>query len=474
MSGLFGVVSKTDCVSDVFFGTDYHSHLGTKRGGMAILNCEGFNRAIHNIENSPFRTKFDAEIATMKGNSGIGCISDSDPQPLIVRSHLGNYAIMGVGRINNVDELVEHTFKNGRTQFLEMSGGKINNVELCAALINECESIPEGIRFAQQKIDGSMSILVLTSDGIYAARDYCGRTPLVIGKKEGAYCVAFESSSFINLDYEFHREIGPAEVVFRTAEGEQTVLPALDTMQICTFLWVYYGYPTSIYEGVNVEAMRYKGGEILSQRDRGIDIDSVAGIPDSGSAYAIGYSNASNIPFARPFIKYTPTWPRSFMPSNQAQRNRIAHMKLIPVKALIENKKLLLIDDSIVRGTQMGETTEFLYRSGAKEVHVRAACPPLMFGCKFLNFSRSTSEMELIARRVVHELEGDVTRERLLDYTNTDSAEYEAMVEGIRKQLNFTSLKFHKLEDIVASTGLPECKLCTSCWKGKDGCCKAN
>lgn len=472
MSGVFGVVSKTDCVSDVFFGTDYHSHLGTKRGGMAVFGCNGFERAIHNIENSPFRTKFGTDIGAMKGNLGIGCISDSVPQPLIVRSHLGNYAITAVGRINNIDELVEHTFENGRTQFLEMSGGQINIVELCAALINECDSIVEGIRFAQKKIEGSMSIVILTADGIYAARDYCGRTPLVIGKRSDAYCVAFESSSFINLDYEFHREIGPAEIVFITAEGETTLMPALEEMQICTFLWVYYGYPTSIYEGVNVETMRYRAGEILSKRDTDITVDSIAGIPDSGSAYAIGYANSSIAPFARPFIKYTPTWPRSFMPSSQAQRNRIAHMKLIPVHELINNKKLLLIDDSIVRGTQMGETTDFLYRSGAKEVHVRSACPPIMFGCKYLNFSRSTSEMDLIARRVIHELEGDVSYERLLDYTDSSSENYEKMVEGIRKQLNFTSLKFHKLEDLIKSIGLPECKLCTYCWKGKDECRK--
>lgn len=468
MGGFFGVVSEKDCVFDLFFGTDYHSHLGTKRGGMAVYDkATGFDRAIHNIENSPFRTKFERDVDDMHGTSGIGCISDTEPQPLIVRSHLGNYAITTVGRINNIDALVELAFSAGIPHFQEMSGGCINPTELTAALINQKDTIEEGIRHAQTLIQGSMSLLLLTPEGIYAARDYMGRTPVVIGKKDGAHCASFESSSFLNLGYDKERELGPGEIVFITSDEAKTLLPARDEMKICTFLWVYYGYPTSSYEGINVEQMRCRCGNKLAQRDP-VDADSVAGIPDSGTAHAIGYANSTGIPFSRPFIKYTPTWPRSFMPQKQSQRNLIAHMKLIPVGELIHDKRLILIDDSLVRGTQMRETTEFLYHSGAKEVHIRTACPPIMFGCKYLNFSRSTSEMDLIARRVIARLEGDNAEEKIPLYTDPDMPEYANMVEEIRKELHFTSLKYQRLDDMIEATGLPACKFCTYCWTGKE------
>ncbi len=467
MGGFFGVVSKTDCVFDLFFGTDYHSHLGTKRGGMAVYGEQGFNRAIHNIQNSPFRTKFERDVEEMQGCSGIGCISDTEPQPLIVRSHLGSFAITTVGRINNADALVELAFDGGTPQFLEMSGGNINPTELTAALINQKESLEEGIRYAQTMIEGSMSMLVLTAEGLYAARDFMGRTPVSIGKKEGAHCASFESSAFLNLGYDQERELGPGEVVFLTTDSVKTLIPARDQMKICTFMWVYFGYPTSSYEGVNVEEMRCRCGAKLAERDR-LEADSVAGIPDSGTAHAIGYANSTGIPFSRPFIKYTPTWPRSFMPQKQSQRNLIAHMKLIPVDTLIRDKSLILIDDSLVRGTQMRETTEFLYRSGAKAVHIRTACPPIMFSCKYLNFSRSTSEMDLIARRTVARLEGDKADEKLSLYTDPDTPEYAKMVEEIRKELHFTSLKYQRLDDMIEATGLPTCNFCTYCWTGKE------
>lgn len=468
MGGFFGVVSQKDCVFDLFFGTDYHSHLGTKRGGLAVYDREtGFDRAIHNIENSPFRTKFERDVDDMHGTSGIGCISDTEPQPLIVRSHLGNYALTTVGRINNIDALVEQAFSAGIPHFQEMSGGSINPTELTAALINQKDTIEEGIRYAQTLIEGSLSLLLLTPNGLYAARDYVGRTPVVVGVKEGAHCASFESSAFLNLGYDKERELGPGEIVFITPETVETLLPARNEMKICTFLWVYFGYPTSSYEGVNVETMRCRCGEKLAKRDP-IDADSVAGIPDSGIAHAIGYANSTGIPFSRPFIKYTPTWPRSFMPQKQSQRNLIAHMKLIPVDELIRDKRLILIDDSLVRGTQMRETTEFLYHSGAKEVHIRAACPPIMFGCKYLNFSRSTSEMDLIARRVIARLEGDKADEKLPLYTDPDTPEYANMVEEIRKELHFTSLKYQRLDDMIEATGMPSCKFCTYCWTGKE------
>lgn len=466
MGGFFGVASKNDCVFDLFFGTDYHSHLGTKRGGMAVYGANGFQRAIHNIENSPFRTKFERDVEEMKGNLGIGCISDSEPQPLMVRSHLGNFAITTVGRINNVDELVKRAFTEGTTHFLEMSGGDINPTELTAALINRKDSIPEGIRYAQSIIDGSMSMLILTSEGLYAARDKVGRTPVAIGKKNGAYCASFESFAYLNLGYAHCKELGPGEVDFVTPESVEVLVPPSEEMKICTFLWVYYGYPASSYEGVGVEQMRYRCGDMLAARDNA-SADSVAGVPDSGIAHAIGYSTRSGIPFSRPFIKYTPTWPRSFMPQKQKQRNLIAHMKLIPVDELIRGKRLVLIDDSIVRGTQLRETTEFLYRSGAKELHIRLACPPILYGCRYLNFSRSTSEMDLIARRVIAGLqEGDAYR-NIDAYADPNSAEYAAMVEGIRSELKFTTLRYHRLDDMIASTGISPCKLCTYCWNGK-------
>lgn len=467
MGGLFGVASKQDCVFDLFFGTDYHSHLGTKRGGMAVYGKNGFQRAIHNIENSPFRTKFERDVEEMSGNLGIGCISDNEPQPLIVRSHLGNFVITTVGRINNLDELVKRAFAEGATHFLEMSGGDINPTELAAALINRRDTIPEGIKYAQSIIEGSMSMLVMTSEGIYAARDRLGRTPIIIGQKEGAYCASFESFAYLNLGYEDCKELGPGEIDFITPEAVQVINPPSQEMKICTFLWVYYGYPSSSYEGMNVEKMRYNCGDMLARRDH-VEADCVAGIPDSGTAHAVGYANRSQIHFSRPFIKYTPTWPRSFMPQHQRQRNLIARMKLIPVEALIRDQRLVLIDDSLVRGTQLRETAEFLYHSGAKEVHIRLACPPLLYGCKYLNFSRSSSELDLITRRVIKRLEGDNADQRLSTYANPDSPEYARMVEEIRKELKFTTLKYHRLDDMMASTGVSPCKLCTYCWNGKE------
>lgn len=472
MGGIFGVISKKDCVLDLFFGIDYHSHLGTKRGGMVVYGKDGFNRAIHNIENSPFRTKFERDVNEMKGNSGIGCISDNEPQPLIVRSHLGSFAITTVGQINNKEELLEMAYNKGTPQFLEMSGGNVNQTELVAAIINQEKDIVSGIRLAQSSIKGSMSMLILTDKGLYAARDKMGRTPIIIGHKEDSFCASFESFAYLNLGYTDYKNLGPAEIVFITPDGAETVSPAVQDMKICTFLWIYYGYPTSCYEGINVENMRYRCGEKLAERDMkdgNIKPDIVAGVPDSGIAHAIGYANQSGIPFARPFIKYTPTWPRSFMPPNQMQRNLIAKMKLIPVEELIHDKSLLLIDDSIVRGTQLRETTEFLYNSGAKEVHIRPACPPIMFGCKYLNFSRSTSELDLIARRVIRKREGDdVSKEVLTDYANPESQNYKEMIDEICKELNFTSLRFHRLDDMIESVGLPECQLCTYCWNGKE------
>ncbi|MEE0418899.1 MAG: amidophosphoribosyltransferase [Lachnospiraceae bacterium] len=467
MGGIFGVASKKNCVMDLFFGVDYHSHLGTRRGGMTVHGPEGFNKAIHNIENSPFRTKFESDVDEMEGNLGIGCISDNEPQPLLIQSHLGSFAITTVGRINNEKELIREAYQNGPTQFLEMSGGKINATELVASLINKRDSIVEGIRYVQEAVDGSMTMLVMTKEGIYAARDRMGRTPLVIGKKEDAYCASFESFAYINLGYTDYKELGPGEIVYITPEGVQTVAEPGKQMKICSFLWVYYGYPNSTYEGVNVEMMRYHCGSMLAKRDN-VKADFVAGVPDSGIAHAVGYANESGIPFSRPFIKYTPTWPRSFMPAKQSQRNLIAKMKLIPVDALIRGKRLLLIDDSIVRGTQLRETTEFLYQSGAKEVHIRPACPPLMFGCKYLNFSRSKSELDLITRRIIREREGDREQEMLADYANPDSDNYREMVDEVRKKLNFTTLHFHRLDDMEASIGISPCKLCTYCWSGKE------
>ena len=471
MGGVFGVVSKKDCSLDLFFGVDYHSHLGTRRGGMAVIDENGtFNRFIHNIQNSPFRTKFEKDIEELHGKMGIGCISDYEPQPLLVNSHLGSFAITTVGIVTNKEELIKKVRDNTTVHFLEMSGGEINQTELIVTLINQKESILEGIKYVQEVIKGSITMLIMTKDGIYAARDRFGRTPLQIGKKEDAYCVSFENFAYVNLGYSDHHELGPAEIDFITADGYEVLQQPGKEMKICTFLWIYYGYPTASYEGVNVESMRYNCGKFLAMRDKGtVKPDCVAGVPDSGTAHAVGYANESGIPFTRPFIKYTPTWPRSFMPTSQEQRNLIAHMKLIPVQPLIKGKKILLIDDSIVRGTQLRETTDFLYKSGAKEVHIRPACPPLVYGCKYLNFSRSKSEMDLITRRIIKQFEGDnVSEETLQKYCNPDTPEYAKMVEEIRKQLNFTSLRFHRLDDMLDSTGLDHCKLCTYCWNGQE------
>jgi amidophosphoribosyltransferase len=473
MGGFFGVASKNDCVFDLFFGTDYHSHLGTRRAGLAVYSKEdGFNRSIHNIENSPFRTKFSSEINDMSGHLGIGCISDYDPQPLIVRSHHGTYAIATVGKIDNLDELVDRLFEHKHMHFLEMSGGEINTVEVVTALINSRCNLIEGIRYAQESIKGSMTIMVLTHEGIYLARDKYGRTPIAIGKNDEGYCACFEAFAYLNLGYENYKELGPGEICIMTPEGVKTLVAPGDQMKICTFLWVYYGYPASRYEGVSVEEMRYRCGANLARRDQKespVEIDTVAGVPDSGTAHAVGYANASGVPFSRPFIKYTPTWPRSFMPTIQKKRDMIAKMKLIPVHEMIEGKKILLLDDSIVRGTQLKEKVEFLYESGAKEVHVRSACPPIMFGCKYLNFSRSNSDLELIARRVICEEEGEnIPMDVLYDYCDPDSDRYANMIEKIRLKQHYTSLRYNRLDDLLDSVGIDKDKLCTYCWNGKE------
>ena len=468
MGGFFGVASKEDCVFDLFFGTDYHSHLGTRRAGMAVYSRDyGFDRAIHNIENAPFRTKFDREANEMKGNICIGSISDYEPQPLIVRSHHGTYSIATVGKINNTDDILSKLLFSSHMHFLEMSGGTINATELVATIINQKENLIEGIQYAQEIIDGSMTILLMTPKGIYAARDRLGRTPVAIGKKDNAYCVSFESFAYLNLGYTNVRELGPGEIAIITPEGVKTLVEPGKDMKICTFLWVYYGYPSSSYEGISVEKMRYNCGASMAKRDH-VSPDIVAGVPDSGTAHAIGYANASGIPFSRPFIKYTPTWPRSFMPTIQSKRNLIAKMKLIPVRDLIQDRSMLLIDDSIVRGTQLRETTEFLYSSGAKEVHIRPACPPLLYGCKYLNFSRSTSEMDLITRRVIRDMEGEGRHVDLEAYADPESERYQTMVENIGKQLNFTSLRYNRLDDMIDSVGIDRCRLCTYCWDVKE------
>lgn len=469
MGGFFGVASKTNCTLDLFYGIDYHSHLGTRRGGMATYGKHGFSRAIHNIENSPFRTKFERDVEEMEGNLGIGCISDYEPQPLLIQSHFGSFAITTVGKINNLRALLNIAYQNGHTHFQEMSGGQINATELIASLICKKDSIVEGIQYVQEIIDGSMSMLIMTSEGIYAARDRYGRTPVVVGKKESGFAVAFENFAYKSLGYEDYKELGPAEIVHITPENVEVVSEAGKNMKICSFLWVYYGYPTASYEGINVEEMRYKCGSMLAKRDKGsVNLDLVAGVPDSGLAHAIGYANESGAPYMRPFIKYTPTWSRSFMPTNQEQRELVARRKLIPVPSLIENKSLLLIDDSIVRGTQLRETTEFLYNSGAKEVHVRPACPPLLYGCKYLNFSRSKSELDLITRRVILEKEGENAEKSLEEYADPNSERYAYMLEEIRKKQNFTTLRYHRLDDLLASIGIEPCKVCTYCFDGKE------
>lgn len=468
MGGFFGTVSKSDCVFDLFYGTDYHSHLGTRRAGMVVYSKEhGFTKAIHNIENAPFRTKFTEESNTMHGEFGIGCISDYEAQPILIRSIHGTFAIATVGKINNSSEILEKVIHKN-IHFFEMENGEINSTELVAAIINQKENFIEGIQYAQEIIDGSISMLLLTSKGIYAARDKFGRTPVVLGKKPDGCCASFESFAYLNLGYEDYRELGSGEIIVMDTNGIRTLVSSGKDMKICAFLWVYYGYPSSSYEGISVETMRYHCGKLLAKRDH-VKPDIVAGVPDSGTAHAIGYANESGVPFSRPFVKYTPTWPRSFMPTKQSKRNLIAKMKLIPIHDLIDGKSLLLIDDSIVRGTQLRETTDFLYRSGAKEVHIRLGCPPLLFGCKYLNFSRSGSEMELITRQVIKELEGcDPDQTILQEYADPDSEKYQAMVEKIQEKLNFTSLRYHRLDDMIESIGLHASKLCTYCWSGKE------
>ena len=435
---------------------------------MAVYGRDGFHRSIHNIENSPFRTKFDRDLDELEGSIGIGCISDTDPQPLLIRSHHGSYALTTVGRINNSEELIHKAYERGNTHFMEMSGGKVNDTELVGVLIDQAGNLVEGLKRVQDSVDGSMSLLLMTTDGIYAMRDKSGRTPVIIAKKDGAFCATFESSAYINLGYEECHELGPGEIVHMNAEGYEVLAKPREEMKICTFLWVYFGYPTSSYEGINVENMRYQCGRMLAKRDDA-DVDTVAGVPDSGIAHAIGYSNESNKPYARPFIKYTPTWPRSFMPSRQSQRELIAHMKLIAVKSLIENKKLLLIDDSIVRGTQLGQTVQYLYANGAKSVNIRTACPPLMYGCKYLNFSRSRSEYDYITRRIIRDREGEnPTKDVIADYADPESSNYAEMVEEIRKRLKFDTLAFQRLDDLIEATGIEPCRLCTYCWNGKE------
>ena len=469
MSGFFGVVSKTDCVMDLFFGVDYHSHLGTKRGGMTVHGEEGFQRSIHNIENSPFRTKFERDIEEFKGNLGIGCISDNEAQPLLVNSHLGSFAITTVGRINNIEELRKECFEAGKVQFMEMSKGNLNQTELVAAILNLKDNVIDGLKYVQERIKGSMSVLLLFPNKIYASRDKYGRTPVVLGKKKNAMCVTFESSAFLNLGYKYNYELGPGEIVSLDSEGYKQEKEPNDNLRICAFLWTYYGYPTATYEGVYVEAMRYRCGKLLRKQDNLI-VDSVAGVPDSGIAHAIGYAGESGLPYTRPFIKYTPTWPRSFTPHSQSQRKMIAHMKLIPVQELINKQRLILIDDSIVRGTQLRETAEFLYQLGAKEVHVRSACPPIMYPCKFLNFTRTIKPNDLMTHKAINELENTeyVSEEVLKRYCDNKGEDYHKMVELINQKMGFDSLKYHRLQDIVEAIGLPKCKLCTYCFDGEE------
>jgi amidophosphoribosyltransferase len=464
MGGLFGVVSKEDCVLDLFYGIDYHSHLGTSRGGMAVRGAKGFTRAIHNIENSPFRTKFENDVPKMAGHLGIGCISDTEAQPLLIRSHLGHYAIATVGRINNVQQLVDEAFGSGTAHFSEMGGGEINPTELIATLIDQGPTFEEGIRRAQQAIDGSCTLAILTADGLYAARDRFGRTPLIVGDKAGATCVTSETCAFPNLGYRPKHELGPGEIVLLTLEGVEQRTPPGDTLRICAFLWVYYGYPSSSYEGMNVEVMRYRSGAALARNDD-VEIDLVAGIPDSGVAHAIGYANQAHVPYSRPFVKYTPTWPRSFMPQEQSIRDLVARMKLIPIRELIQGQRLLFCEDSIVRGTQLRETIDRLYDYGAKEVHMRPACPPLIYGCRFLNFSRSRSDLDLAGRQAIHELEGREDTPRT-EYADPASEKHQAMVDRIRTRLNLTTLRYQRLPDMIDAIGLSKEKVCTYCWDG--------
>ena len=475
MGGFFGAVSKRDCIADVFFGTDYHSHLGTSRGGMAAYDEKiGLQREIHNISNSPFRTKFEHIFEEMKGTSAIGCISDSDPQPLLIRSKLGTFAICMVGVINNAPQLIEQYFSNNGGYYSAMTGGRVNALELLAALISQKDSFAEGIRFAQESIEGTASILILKDGGnLIAARDLVGRLPVEIGERDGDYCVSFESFACNKLDFEVTKELGPGEIVEISLEKgiEQLVAPG-EKMRICSFLWTYYGYPASTYEGVNVEAMRARDGAIMAEHDAKVgsakDVDYVSGLPDSGTPHAIGYANQSHIPFARPYIKYTPTWARSFTPQRQVERERVAKMKQIPIHDLIVDKNLLFVDDSIVRGTQLQETVEFLYENGAKAVHMRSGCPPIMYSCKYLNFSRSNSEMELLARRTIMELEGEEGFKYLDEYSDGETERGKNLRAAICKKFNFSSLEFQSLEGIVKAIGIDSCKLCTYCWNGKE------
>ena len=469
MGGFFGVVSKKNCVSDLFFGVDYHSHLGPRRGGLAVYGENGFQRSIHNIENALFRSKFEKEIDRFDGHVGIGCISDYEPQPLLINTNLGSFAIATVGRVKNIPELKQLCFDGGTSHFSEMQSGQINITELIAALISQKSTIYEGLIHVQEVVKGSMNVLVMTKDGIFCMRDKFGRMPVILGKKDDAMCVTFETSAYMNLGYVHEKDLGPGEVVFMNSDSYTVLKGPNEYMKMCSFMWVYYGYPTSTYEGKNVELTRYKCGHLMAKRDN-VEVDIVAGVPDSGLAHAIGYANETRRTYARPFIKYTPTYARSFTPQSQTEREFVARKKLIPVKELIKDQRLLLIDDSIVRGTQLGETTQFLYDSGAKEVHIRPACPPILFGCKYLNFSRSSSEMQLISRRVICELEGseNVSIEVLKEYVNPDGEKHKQMVEEIRKRLNFTSLDFTRLDELVESIGLEKCKLCTYCWDGEE------
>jgi amidophosphoribosyltransferase len=466
MSGFFGVVSNADCVADLFYGTDYHSHLGTMRGGLATWDDDRFVRFIHNITNTQFRSKFEDDLAQLHGKSGIGVISDYEDQPLIIGSHLGTYALATVGRILNSDQLATEAFRGRTTHFSEMGGSGINPTELVATLINRQSSFAAGIEYAQEMIKGSCSLLLLTEDAIYAARDRLGRTPVVIGRKPGAYAATLETCALPNLDYDVDRYLGPGEIVRLTADGIQTLRAGGKEMQVCAFLWVYYGYPASCYEGINVESVRYRCGAALARADD-IEVDLVAGIPDSGTGHAIGYANESGIPYGRPFVKYTPTWPRSFMPQEQRVRDLVARMKLIPIREVIRGKRVLFCEDSIVRGTQLRDTVRRLFEYGAKEVHMRPACPPLVHGCKFLNFSQSRSELDLAARQAIKELEGEDDK-HLDDYADPDSARYAAMVERVRQQLGLTSLKYQRLDDLVEAIGLSKARLCTYCWDGAE------
>ncbi len=473
MGGFFGVISRKYCKYDVFFGTDYHSHLGTKRGGMVFYDTnKGFQRQIHNIENTPFRTKFEGDLSKVSGHAGIGCISDSDPQPLLVRSHLGMFAIATVGLINNAESLVAETFSGPGNQFMAMSSGRVNSTELTAALINRKTSLVDGIHHAQSVIDGSCTIVLLTPDCIIAARDKMGRVPVLVGQNLEGCCVSFESFAYHKLGYQDYYELGPGEIVRITADGVEQLSPPGKEMKICAFLWSYYGYPNSNYEGKNVEVMRYRNGEIMARDEEANgtlpNVDYVAGVPDSGVPHAIGYANQSHKPFARPFVKYTPTWARSFIPSNQEMRNLVAEMKQIPVPELIQNKKLLFVDDSIVRGTQLHETVQFLYESGAKEVHMRSACPPIMYGCKYLNFSSSNSDMELLSRRMIQQLEGEEGHRHLEEYADGKTQRGQCLLNAICKDMGFDSLGYQTLDGLLEAIGLDRNKVCTYCWTGKE------